>query len=75
MSTKTLDRVVELWPSLSDEAQAEIVEIVEGAAAQTAGFRDLTPHEELMIEQSIEDFKQGRVLTSEEVRQHFDDYF
>jgi hypothetical protein len=78
MSTKSrakdLDRVVELWPSLSDEARADIVDIVEGAVGQLT-MRPLTTRELMMIEKSREDFKHGRTMTGDEVGKYFDAYF
>ena len=69
MSTVTPDRIVELWPHLSDEAREKLVEIAEEDAGDSL---QLTPEEERLIEQSREDFRQGRVLDEDEYRAEMD---
>lgn len=73
MTTKTLDRVIELWPNLSEEAREDIVEIAEAKAVGT-GPRDLTPYEESMVEQSLNDFKHGRFMDNHEYHTHIDEF-
>ena len=71
MSTKALDRVVELWPGLSDEARADIVEIAEGDGEREAPLY-LTDEQRRLIEQSREDFRQGRFLEFDEFKTRID---
>ena len=71
MTTITLDRIVELWPHLSDEAREKLVEIAEENAG---GSLQLTPEEERLIEQSREDFRQGRSVSLSEWRAELDTF-
>ena len=61
MSAITPDRIVELWPSLSEEARQQIAEIAEGSVGRDTPL-DLTDEEERLLTQSREDFKHGRTL-------------
>jgi hypothetical protein len=72
MSTKDLERVIELWPSLSDEARADVVELAE--ASQQPAMRPLTRYELDMLERSREDFKHGRFMNADEYYQHMQEF-
>jgi hypothetical protein len=73
MKTNTLERIVELWPSLPETARATIVDIAESASPREMEL-DLTPEDERLIEQSREDFRQGRTLTLEQYRTEMDTF-
>lgn len=65
MSTKTLDRIVALWPELPEAARQSILDIAETHAPHETEL-ELTPEEEGLILQGIDDFEHGRTLTLEE---------
>ena len=65
MSTKTVERVVELWPDLPEPTRQIILELAEAHAA-AEGELELTPEEERLLEQGLDDFKHGRTLTRDE---------
>ncbi len=65
MTTKTPDRVVELWPSLPEATRRTIVDIAESIASREAPL-NLTPDEERLLAQARDDFKHGRALTMDE---------
>ena len=71
MSEITPDRIIELWPNLSEEARQHIVEIAESDLAPEAEL-ELTAEEEALIEQGREDFRQGRTLSLEEWKADLD---
>jgi hypothetical protein len=60
MITKTPDRIVELWPHLSEAARAE-----------TVAF---TPEELAGIERGRQDFKHGRTLTADQFESNMDTF-
>ena len=74
MSITTPDRLIELWPSLPQEAREQIVEIAESSVAEE-GELELTPEEEVLLEQAREDFRLGRVLSMEEFKADLDQLF
>ena len=74
MSTITPDRIVELWPSLSEEARAKLVGIAESIAEPDMPL-DLSPEEELLLEQAREDFRQGRTISLDEYEAELDVLF
>lgn len=57
MGTITLDRIVELWPSLSAEARQQIAGIVESDAGKDMPL-DLSDEEERLLA-ARNDFKHG----------------
>jgi hypothetical protein len=65
MTTKTPDRVVELWPSLPEAARKTIVDIAERTSPRELPL-DLTSEETRLLEQGQDDFKHGRTLTLDE---------
>jgi hypothetical protein len=71
MSTITPDRIVELWQSLSEEARVKLVAIAESIAEADTPL-ELTPEEELLLEQAREDFKHGRTLSLDELDAELD---
>ena len=71
MSITTPDRIVELWPSLPQEARQQIVEIAESSVAGEAEL-ELTPEEEVLLEQAREDFRLERVLSAKEYHAEMD---
>lgn len=66
MTTTTPQRIVELWPSLSEEARRTLTEIAERATGGVA--LELTDGEAAALEQSRDDFKAGRTLSFDEMR-------
>ena len=66
MTTTTPQRIVELWPSLSEEARRALTEIAECATGDTP--LELTEVEGIALEQSREDFRAGRTLSFDEMR-------
>jgi hypothetical protein len=71
MTTKTPDRVVELWPSLPEAARKTIVDIAERTSPREAPF-ELTPDEDRLLEQGQEDFRQDRTQTLDEFSSDMD---
>ena len=71
MSITTPDRLIELWPSLPQEARQQIVEIAESSVAEE-GELVLTPEEEVLLEQAREDFRLGRTVGMEEFKAEMD---
>jgi hypothetical protein len=65
MSTITLDRIVELWPSLSPEARRQIAGIAEACAGKDMPL-GLSDEEERLLVQARDDFKHGRALDADE---------
>ena len=66
MTTTTPQRIVELWPSLSEEARRALTAIAENATNQPA--LALTDDEAAALERSRRDFEAGRTLSLEEMR-------
>ena len=71
MTITTPDRLIELWPSLPQEAREQIVEIAESSVAGEAEL-ELTPEEEVLLEQAREDFRLGRTLSAKEYHAEMD---
>ena len=71
---ETLDRIVELWPSLSHEARQEIVEIAERSASRELALA-LSDREGRLLARALEDFRQGRALDADAYRSEMDAYF
>jgi hypothetical protein len=67
MHTLTIDRIVELWPTLSEETKARLIEIAERCSDDEGLL--LTAEEEALLEQSREDFREGRVVSLEDLRE------
>ena len=67
MTTMTPERIVELWPSLTDAARRSLIDIAEGIAA-TPSKLALTDDERAAVERSRQDFRNGRVLSEDEYR-------
>ena len=74
MSTTTLDRIVQLWPRFSEEEREKLVEIAENIAEADTPL-ELSPDEELLLEQSCEGFGQGRTLSLDELDAELDVLF
>ena len=74
MSTITPDRIVQLWPSLSEEARKKLVEIAERIAEADVPL-ELSPDEEKLLEQAREDFKHGRSLSLDDYKADLDEFF
>jgi hypothetical protein len=66
MSTTTPERIVELWPALSEEARRTLTEIAENAT--TGVPLELTSDESAALERSKADFKAGQTLSFDEMR-------
>ena len=74
MSTITPDRIIQLWPSLSEEAREKLVEIAESIAEADTPL-ELSPDEELLLKQAREDFKYGRTLSLDDYKADLDAFF
>jgi hypothetical protein len=78
MSTTSPHRILELWPKLTPEKQAELIRTAERLAAPhgaTADAMKLTTEEIEAIERGRDDFKHGRTLSLEEYRTDMDAFF
>ena len=73
MITTTANRIVELWPALTDEQRACLVAIAEDAAMGAGPLR-LTPDEAAALRRSKEDFEAGRALSFAEVEAATDEF-
>jgi hypothetical protein len=58
-------RIIELWPTLTAEAQTRLVDAAERMAS-SATTRRLSPRERAAVERSRADFAAGRVLDEAE---------
>ena len=59
--TPTPQRIIELWPALTPEAQSKLVEMAEQLVAPRH-MRKLTAREMAAVDRSRADFAEGRVL-------------
>ena len=78
MSTATPARIVELWPSLPEDARQKIVDLAESSAANSgtnSGTYEFTAEELAGIERGREDFQNGRTCSLPEYRSDMDDFF
>ena len=66
MTTTTPQRIIELWPTLSEEARKALTDIAESAINQTP--LELTVEEAAALQRSREDFAAERTLSFEEMR-------
>lgn len=66
MTTATPQRIVELWPSLSEDARRALTEIAENATGQVS--LELTSDEAEALDRSRKDFEAGRTLSFEDMR-------
>jgi len=66
MTTTTPQRIVELWPSLSEEARRALTEIAENASGHLP--LELTEDEAATLDRSRQDFEAGRTLSFDEMR-------
>src|SRR5262245_23945870 len=71
MSIITPDHIIQLWPSLSEEVGEKLVEIAESIAEVDSPL-ELSPEEELLLEQAREDFKYGRTLSLDDYKADLD---
>jgi hypothetical protein len=62
----TPQRIIELWPILSEEARKALTDIAESATNQAP--LELTDDEAAALRRSREDFTAGRTLSFEEMR-------
>lgn len=74
MTTKTLDRLVELWPHLSEAARADLITRAE-ATATLADKIEFTSEDLAGIERGRQDFRDGRTLSLPECRAAMDTFF
>ena len=58
MTTTTPQRIIELWPTLSEEARKALTDIAESATNQPP--LELTDEEAAALQRSQEDFTAGR---------------
>jgi hypothetical protein len=66
MTTTTPQRIIELWPTLSEEARKALTDIAESATNQPP--LELTAEEAAALQRSQQDFTAGRTLSFEEMR-------
>ena len=66
MTITTPQRIIELWPVLSEEARRALTEIAESATSQAP--LQLTRDEVAALERSRQEFKVGRALSFDEMR-------
>jgi hypothetical protein len=66
MTTTTPERIVELWPSQSEEARRTLTEIAENATGNLQ--LELTKDEAATLDRSRQDFAAGRTLSFDEMR-------
>ena len=66
MTTTTPQRIVELWPALSEEARKALTDIAESATSRAP--LELSAEEAAALERSRQDFRAGRTLSFEEMR-------
>ena len=64
MTTITPHRIIELWPTLSEEARKTLTDIAESATSQAP--LKLSTEEAAALERSRQDYKAGRTLSFEE---------
>jgi hypothetical protein len=77
MTTKTPDRIVELWPHLSEAARVDLITRAETIAAQAdtpESVGEFTAEELAGIERGREDFKHGRTLSAEQFESNMDTF-
>ena len=66
MTTTTPQRIIELWPALSEEARKALTDIAESATNQPP--LELTAEETEALLRSQKDFEARRTLSFEETR-------
>ena len=74
MSTTTPARIVELWPSLPEDARQKIVDMAESSAVDSGSYK-FTAEELAGIERGREDFLNGRTSSLPEYRSDMDAFF
>ena len=70
--TEAIDLITRALPALNDERLREVADLLQAVGGDSALPRPLTDHELALIEQSREDFRQGRTMTSAEARASID---
>ena len=68
----TPQRIIELWPILSEEARKALTDIAESATGRAP--LELTAEEAAALQRSQEDFTAGRTLSVEEIRTATDSF-
>ena len=66
MTTTTPQRIIELWPALSEEARKALTDIAESATSQVP--LELSDEEAAALRRSQEDFAARQTLSFEEAR-------
>ena len=66
MTTASAQRILDLWPTLTPEKQAELIETAERMAQAADEPIAFTPEDLAGIERGRADFKHGRTLTVDE---------
>jgi hypothetical protein len=61
-------------PSIDDEGVMAIADIVQSIEVPDSHVRELTPHELALLEQSKDDFKNGRTYTLDQARAMTDEF-
>ena len=70
--TEAIDLITRALPALNDERLREVADLLQAVGGDSALPRPFTDHELALIEQSREDFRQGRTMTSAEARASID---
>jgi hypothetical protein len=65
MTISTPQRIIELWPALTESQREALLDLAESAAKPTACLH-LTDAETAALAQSMDDFSAGRTLSFEE---------
>ena len=74
MPITTPDRIVELWPSLPEDARQKIVDMAESSVVNSGSY-EFTTEELAGIERGREDFQNGRTSSQPEYRSDMDAFF
>ena len=67
MIAVALQRIIDLWPSLPEDAQSTLSDLAEGAATSPDEL-ELTAEEHVALDQSREEFARGDVLDKNQFR-------
>ena len=73
-TSTALKELFERVEALPDDVQAEALRLFEEVEADLTSPVDLSPEDIAAIEEGLEDVRQGRVVSMDEVRALFDQY-
>ena len=74
MNTKTPNRIIELWPHLTEAARADLITRAEAIAANVDKF-EFTLEDLAGIERGRQDFEHDRTLSLSDYRADMDAFF